>query len=83
MIAFTKHARDKFGILRAHGVHVSEEFVRQTVETPDLIDNSRAPLKIAQRQIDDDHVLRVVYRYDEGVKLVITFYPGRTTQYGK
>lgn len=64
MIVLTKHAREKFAILLAHGVRLSEALVIETVEIPDLIDHSRAPLKIAQKQIDDDHVLRVVYKYE-------------------
>ncbi len=57
--------------------------VLDTVAHPDIVDYSHLPLKIAQRPLDKHHVLRVVYREVSGIKLIITFYPGRKTQYEK
>lgn len=81
MIIFTKHAKDKFEILKNHKFLVSEEWVLATVAMPDLIDYSRSPLLIAQRKIDKIHVLRVVYKQEKGIIKIITFYPGRNKQY--
>ncbi len=82
MIHFTKHAEDKLEILARHGVEVSREKVVRTVEVPDTVDmSSRFPLIIAQSSLDVTHVLRVVYKQEGTVKYVITFYPGRKTQY--
>ncbi|MBI5798496.1 MAG: hypothetical protein HZB10_01015 [Candidatus Yonathbacteria bacterium] len=81
MITFTKHAKDKFGILKKYKFSVSEEQVLATVAMPDLTDYSRAPLLIAQRKIDKNHVLRVVYRQERGSVKIITFYPGKSKQY--
>ena len=61
MIIFTKHSKNKFRILKKHKFFITEKQVLKTIETPDLIDNSHLPLIIAQRKIDRDHVLRVVY----------------------
>ena len=83
MIIFTKHARDKFRILRKHKFIVSEEKVLETLNRPDLIDYSRLPLFIAQKKFDRSHVLRVVYKKEQGNMKVITFYPGRLKNYGK
>lgn len=80
-IVFTKHARKKFVILRRHAFSVSVSQVTTTIRHPDLIDTSRTPLLIAQKRIDDHHVLRVVYKQEFGIKTVITFYPGRRTHY--
>lgn len=66
---FTKHALEKFALLERHGFSVSKEQVRGTVESPDLV-------------IDREHVLRVVYRQEGSMKVIITFYPGRKKQYG-
>ena len=55
----------------------------RTISRPDVIDHSRAPLKIAQRGFDKTRVLRVVYRDERDMKVVITFYPGRRDQYEK
>ena len=81
MIHFTKHALEKFAILKKHGFIVDRNFVAKTVIEPDMIDYSRSPLKIAQRILDRNHVLRVVYKIDSNVIVVITFYPGRKSQY--
>lgn len=81
MILFTKHAKDKFGILKKHKFSVSEEQVLATVAMPDLIDYSRNPLLVAQREIDRNLVLRVVYKQERGTTKIITFYPGKSKQY--
>lgn len=83
MIIFTKHANEKFAVLKRHGVRVTEKQVRYALEKPLLIDRSRAPLLIAQVAFDARRVLRVVYRQESGRKVVITFYPGRKKQYEK
>ncbi len=81
MIFFTKHARDKFDILKRHNFSIFEEQVLEAVNNPDLIDFSRLPLFIAQLKIDEEHVLRVVYKKESGNMKIITFYPGRIKQY--
>ncbi len=83
MIIFTKHARNKFEILKRHKFLITEKQVLKTIEKPDLIDESRLPLLIVQRKIDRNYVLRVVYKQEFDVIKVITFYPGRRKQYGK
>jgi len=81
-IVFTKHARAKFAVLRRHGVRITMEMVIRAVEQPGVMDRSRAPLRIAQTTPDAAHVLRVVYRTAGTKRIIITFYPGRTAQYG-
>lgn len=82
-ITFTRHAREKFAVLRRHGVHVTKEIVTRAVEHPDVVDRSRSPLCIAQVPLDATHVLRVVYRVSGRKRIIITFYPGRMRQYGE
>lgn len=83
MIYFTKHAEEKFKILRNHEFIITENQVIKTVNEPDLIDYSRSPLLIAQKNISSTHVLRVVYKTQNSDKIIITFYPGRKKQYEK
>ena len=83
MIIFTKHADNKFAIFKRHKFLISKNQVIKTIEFPDLIDRSRLPLLIAQRKIDKNRVLRVVYKQEFSVIKVITFYPGRRKQYEK
>ena len=82
-VRFTAHANEKFAVLKRHGVSVSKRRVIQTVEKPDRIDYSRLPLLIAQKEFDRTRVLRVVYRKEGEMVVVITFYPRRKSQYEK
>jgi len=85
MIHFTKHAVEKFAILKKHDFFVSEKDVTRVVTEPDAINyRLRHPLIIAQKSFDKNHVLRVIYKKEEyGIKIIITFYPGRKNQYEK
>ena len=83
MIIFTKHAENKFEILRRHKFRVSKIQIIKTIESPDLIDKSHSPLLIAQKEIDKERVLRVAYKKEYGTIKIITFYPGRKKQYEK
>ena len=83
MIIFTKHAKDKFEVFKRHKFLITGKQVLKTIENPDLIDESRLPLLIAQRKIDRTRVLRVVYKKEFSVIKIITFYPGRRKQYEK
>ena len=80
-VRFTVHALRKFLVLKRHGVSVSKRHITETVEKPERIDHSRLPLLIAQTSFDERRVLRVVYRIEQGTKVIITFYPGRKSQY--
>jgi hypothetical protein len=46
-IIFTKHAKEKFQILKEQGFTVKLKQVLDTLKNPDLIDHSRLPLLIA------------------------------------
>jgi len=84
MIHFTKHAKDKFKILARHGVFINEEKIKEIVLHPDALDTtSRFPLIIAQSKLDNTHVLRVIYKQEDNLKTIITFYPGRIKQYAQ
>ena len=39
--------------------------------------------KIAQKELDLDHVLRVIYEEHANEIVIVTFYPGRKERYGK
>ena len=83
MIRFTRHASEKFLLLRLHNVAISKRMVIRALTNPEVIDHSRSPLLIAQINFDKMRVLRVVYRQEGDTKVVITFYPGRKSQYEK
>jgi len=83
VIYFTKHANEKFEILKRHKFKITKEQVIEIITNPDSIDRSRHPLLIAQKKISSTHVLRVVYKKESNNKIVITFYPGRRKDYEK
>ena len=81
-IRFTHHAERKFEILKRHGVSVSRKRVVDILQRPAHVDTrSRAPLCIAQGEFDKRRVLRIVYKIEDDMMVVITFYPGRKSQY--
>ncbi len=80
-IVFTAHAKDKFLILKEHGFPVDEELVVKTVENPDKVTHSRKRRLIAQKMIDEKHLLRVIYEIKSGKISVITFYPARRDRF--
>jgi len=82
-IHFTKHAEEKFDVLSKHGVKISKKKVIETVENPDTVDYKRHPLLIAQSSLGKYRVLRVVYENKKNYIIIITFYPGKKSQYEK
>lgn len=79
---FTKHARGKFKKIAKTGIDVTEKQVKRTVRLPIKLEDRADGTYIAMRLLDESHVLRVVYRIEDSVRVVITFYPGRRKQYG-
>lgn len=65
------------------GVSISPAMVEDTISNPDktLPDPVSSGRTIAQRRISDRHVLRVVFRREGNVAIIITFYPGRRSRY--
>lgn len=60
---------------------ITTKLIEDVMEYPDREDHSRRGQIIAQRPIDEKHVLRVVYRCEFNYVLVITTYTGRRKQY--
>ena len=60
-IIFSSHANNKFGILRKHGFNVTRKMIVSAMETPDKIEMGYKNRKIAQKIIDERHVIRVVF----------------------
>lgn len=82
-IIFTKHANEKFEILKKYSAFIARQKVIEILEHPEQRDYSRNPLIIAQGTLNQSHVVRIVYRIDQGKIVIITFYPGRKSQYEK
>jgi hypothetical protein len=82
-IRFSDHAQLKMEILANHEISVDSNFVIETVRSPDKIETGEDDKLIAQRRLDENLVLRVVYREFNTFILIITLYPGRRSRYEK
>jgi len=80
-VEYTLHAREKFRVLQRHGFVVTPSQVEDAVLRPDPVVTQSVGRYIAQKNIAERHVLRVVYRVTGGTRIVITFYPGRRARY--
>lgn len=73
---FTKHALEKFEILKNRGVDISKDEVLECVANPDDVnDDLRPPLIFVTKRFEGGRWVRVVYRVIDGVITIITFYP--------
>lgn len=82
-IQFTRHAAvDKFAILRKHKFKATKRLIRDIINNPDHEDKvSDAPKIIASKSINPTHILRVVYKKEDDIITVITFYPAEKGRY--
>ena len=80
-VRLTKHAREKFELLKRYGFALREEDVVNTVLNPERLER-KGTLRFAMRSIDPKRALRVVYEERRGYLLVITFYPERRKSHG-
>jgi len=80
-VKFTKHALEKFEVVKHYGFETNKELVIETVLNPEHLDkrgNQYFGLKI----IDSKYALRVVYEKRKDYLVVITFYPVKRERYG-
>lgn len=80
-IVYSDHAIAKIEILRRHGIDVNKEIIEKIISDPEKLDFGYMNRLIAQRKIDDKHVLRVVYEEKINNILIITIYPGKIKRY--
>ena len=72
-IELSEHARAKLSILRSHNVDIKEEQINETLLHPESVLNGWGGRLVAQRVLDESHVLRVVYIKEQENKIrVIT-----------
>jgi hypothetical protein len=51
------------------------------VDNPERVEPSYKDRKVAQRTINQTHLLRVIFEEEDDEKTVITFYPARRDRY--
>lgn len=82
-IDFSDHSLLKIEILKAHGVDLSKQLIEDVIRSPDRIDRGHKGRSIAQRRLDEEHVIRIVYETGMEKIRVVTVYPGRRLRYEK
>jgi hypothetical protein len=73
-VEFTKHAYDKFELLRKYGFDISRATVEEAVASPYLVDR-RDDQVLVLKPLDQEYALRVVYKMVNDNIVVVTFYP--------
>jgi len=82
-IRFSDHARLKIDLLAERGITIAQDFVVGIIQSPDKQEPGKEDKVTAQKQLNENLVLRVVYREYESFIVVITLYPGRRSRYEK
>jgi hypothetical protein len=74
-IRFTKHASEKFELLKRYGFDVTK-----TITSPSRVD-LRDDQCLALRLLNEEYALRVVYKRINDNILVVTFYPVKRARF--
>lgn len=82
-IRLSDHAMFKLTLLIERGMVIAQEVIIETIRFPDRQEMGEGEKITAQKQLDENLVLRVVYREYEAFILVITLYPGKRSRYEK
>lgn len=64
-------------------IDLSTEKIDDIMRFPDKIEIGYRDRVVAQKRLDDKHVIRVIYEKQGETMLAITVYPGRRTRYEK
>jgi hypothetical protein len=80
-VKFTRHAVEKFEVLKRYGFEIGVGPVMFAVLNPARLQR-RDEQFFAVKLLDSKYALRVVYEKRKGFLVVITFYPVRRERYG-
>ena len=82
-IRLSDHAKQKIEILANHEIALDLNFIIETVRSPDVLETGEENKLIAQKYLNENLVLRVVYREFTAFILIITLYPDKRSRYEK
>lgn len=80
-VVYTKHALEKFEVLKKEGWNITKSKIRQIIKNPKWKGSTRYDQKTALGLIDEKHILRIVLDRKDGIIKVITFHIGRRGKY--
>jgi uncharacterized DUF497 family protein len=74
-IYFSDHVLYKIELLKSHGIELSKEIIEDAIRMPDSIEKGYKGRLIAQKRMDKEHVIRVIYEERKEKIIIITAYP--------
>lgn len=81
-IIFTRHARNKIKDLEDLGIIIKKSTLENILKNPIHLDSkSDYPNEIVSGHFDKNRILRIVYRNESDIIVVITFYPAKKGRY--
>ena len=80
-IVFTKHALEKFVVLKRLGWNITRVKIKQTIKKPKWEGTSRFGQETVMSLADDKHILRVIINRADGIITVVTFHIARRGTY--
>ena len=78
---FTYHAKQKFKLVKKAGFPLTRQQVKNTINNPNKIEDRSDGTFIASKILDSTYIIRVVYRIENDIIVVITFYPAKRKAY--
>jgi hypothetical protein len=76
-VSWTRHAEEKLEVLRRHGVELTSEQVESVLSSPLRIVPGYAGRLVAIGELDQHHIVRVVFEQFPEVRRIVTLYPVR------
>ena len=64
-VRLTRHAAEKLRLLSNHSLKIRRELVEQSVLEPERVIEGFGGRSIAEKRLDEEHVLRVVFVEEE------------------
>lgn len=80
-IRFTKHALEKFEMLKLYGFEIDRETIADTIQRPARVDRKGKQF-LAIKPLNEKYAIRVVHEIRKGIIVVVTFYPVERRRYG-
>lgn len=78
---FTKHAIEKFTLLKSLGWKLTRTQIKKTIKSPRWSGVSQKGQSTAMILVDRKHIVRVVFRKENDIIVVITFHIARRGKY--
>ena len=78
---FTNHAIEKFSVIENLGWHLTKARIKNTIQQPKWTGVTKQNQTTAMQLVDENHIVRVVFRQEDDTITVITFHIARRGKY--